>query len=182
MSRSYAVVEATRGHVLQVARRLRGRHVAAIGSVGLDVRRALLAAFDGSAFRRAWLIDGRPEAVGGISGTMASSTGVVWLALTDIAETMPRAVVREARRQISEIMATKQHLETAIVVGDAPSWRFAEFLGFRLKHPSEDRLILSDGLKRRALGDILAAAPEFRVALAGGVSGILAQYGGGVHG
>lgn len=124
------VIEAKRHHCGQMARILRIEHQAAVARLGIDTHRELVARFGESAFRRAWLRDGRLIALGGVTGSALATAGYVWLAMSIEAARLPMAAVREARKQLDEIMAVKRTLVTSILDGDDAAMRFAVFLGF----------------------------------------------------
>jgi hypothetical protein len=126
----FTVIPARAHHCGQMVRLLRHEHGAAVTRIGLDPHRELRGRFDISAFRRAWLIDGRLAGLGGVTGGSLSSTGYLWLAFSRIATKYPLAMVKEARRQIAEILVTKRDVITTILDGDDASKRFAVFLGF----------------------------------------------------
>lgn len=174
---AYSIVPAEIRHVRKIVRDLRAGHAQAMSAFGVDPYRALQSAFYSSSFRRAWIVDGELAGIGGVTGTVLSSSGVIWLALTQRAIRFPVAIVREARRQLREIMATRSSVESAIVCGDPAAWRFAEYMGFRARHPKSDQIMLDIG--NRSLERILEEAPEFRINLPGGLSGVLV---GAVHG
>ena len=127
---TFEVVEAKPWHAGQMARIVRNAHVLALGKASLNVHRDLATTAGGSIFCRAWLIDGKLAALGGVNGPIAGATGHIWLAVSDAATKHPIAMVREARRQIAEIMETRRELRTSCVVGDKPSLDFATLLGF----------------------------------------------------
>lgn len=127
---NFTIIEAKAFHCGQMVRLLRLEHQKAVAMIGINSHRELRARFDESSFRKAWLIDGKLAAVGGVSGTMLSGYGMVWLALSNRAMKYPLAIVKEAKRQLSEIMQTKTFLATSILEGDVAAERFAVFLGF----------------------------------------------------
>ena len=55
--------------------------------------------------RKAWLIDGKLSALGGVTGSKMSSTGFVWLALSSAAMKYPIQIVKTARAQLDEIIS-----------------------------------------------------------------------------
>ena len=86
------------------------------------------------------MIDGRLGGLGGVTGPAASAFGMVWLALSIEATRYPLAIIKEARRQLEEIMVVKRSLATLILDGDEASMRFAVFLGFHAENePVESR-------------------------------------------
>lgn len=132
---AFQIVEAKPYHCGQMVRRLRVEHDRTLIEMGINTHRELRKMFDGSCYRRAWLIDGELAALGGVYAPYLSTTGFLWLALSQWATRFPMAVVREARRQLDEIMIVKRELATTILPKDAAALRFAVFLGF---HVSDD--------------------------------------------
>jgi hypothetical protein len=131
----FQIIEARRWHVGQMVRILRKEHIAAAAKTGFGIHEQLAFAFNGSsAFRRAWLIDGKLAGLGGVIGTLSSGQGIIWLALSDQATKYPRAVVREAKAQIAEIMQTKSALFSTVAIHDKTALKFASFLGFEIDH------------------------------------------------
>lgn len=131
------VIEAERAHVVSIFGRLRHGHMGCLNETGLDrrtARREFLKVFDDSAFRRAWVVDGKLAGVGGVTGSLLSPHGFVWLALSEDVIRFPLAIIRESRRQLGEIMATKTELATTILANDEVALRFSAFLGFHAKH------------------------------------------------
>lgn len=87
-------------------------------------------------FTRAWLIDGELAGLGGVTGSEISSTGMVWLALSEKATQFPVEIVKETRRQMARILITKRELVTLIIPEDKTSLRFATWLGFEAVDPT----------------------------------------------
>jgi hypothetical protein len=130
MGANFQIVEAKPWHAGQMTRLLRAEHRDAVVAIGVSAHRELRARFDESYFRRAWLRDGELIGLGGVTGSALSYDGMVWLALAVSAARNPIAMVREARRQIDELMTLKRSLMTVILPSDAASFRFARHLGF----------------------------------------------------
>lgn len=133
MTPNFQIIEARARHAGQISRQLRREHQAALMRLGVGVHRQIRDTFDQSYFRRAWMIDGRLSAIGGVVGSELSPVGFVWLALTDAATRYPKQIVREARRQLDGIMVTKIELTTTIADGDEAALRLATFLGFHVE-------------------------------------------------
>jgi hypothetical protein len=163
----FEVIEAKEFHCGQILRRLRIEHREAIERVGANAHHELRALFDSSYLRRAWLIDGKLAALGGVSGSIMSHYGFVWVALSSEAMKYPVALVREAKRQIEEIMATKSQLVTTIVGGDDGAKRFAIFLGFHCDHDGLGSPAYSK-FSRRNLANYLESTPDLRVPIGKG--------------
>lgn len=131
------VIEAQPHHVGKILRRLRAEHLGCLVGTGIErqeIHREFRKVFDDSAFRRSWFVDGELAAVGGVTGSLLSPHGFVWLALSQDVIRFPLAIIREARRQLGEIMATKTELATTILANDDVALRFSAFLGFHAKH------------------------------------------------
>lgn len=128
----FQIIEAKMHHCGKMVRRLRSEHARLIGELGVDPHRELTNIFYASSYRRAWLIDGELAALGGVAGAMASPNGYVWLAVSELALKYPVAMVKEARRQLEQILTTRSRLTTILIGDDAAARRFAIFLGFRV--------------------------------------------------
>lgn len=126
----FSIIEARPYHCGQMVRILRQEQKQAVAKLGFDSHHELRRKFDDSCFRRAWLIDGRLGAIGGVAGTQMASDGDIWLAFSKAATRYPVQIVKEARRQLAEIMTVKRTLHTMIIEDDEASRRFAIFLGF----------------------------------------------------
>ena len=126
----FAIVEARPYHCGAMARALRLEHRKAVAVTGYNAHYELAARFRDSAFRRAWMIDGQLAALGGVTGSMIDPAGQVWLALSHRALRYPVHLVREARRQLAEIMTMKHEIATLALGSDDAALRFALFLGF----------------------------------------------------
>jgi len=87
-------------------------------------------------FTRAWLVDGELAGLGGVTGSEISSTGYVWLALSERATRFPVEIVKETQRQMARILLTKRELVTLIIPEDKTSLRFATWLGFETVDPT----------------------------------------------
>ncbi len=134
----FTLTEAKPYHCGQMIRLLRKSHKNALIALGVDQHRQLRTCFDGSAMRKAWLIDGKLAGLGGVLGTQLSSAGYIWLAVSEQATKYPVTMVKTARAQLSEIMQTKRLLIATIFEDDKPSARFAEAMGFTLDKRNEN--------------------------------------------
>jgi hypothetical protein len=132
----FDVTEAKVWHCGAIIRRLRSEHKAAVAWLGLNSHREIRDKFDASSFSRAWWVDGKLSGLGGIMGSALSTSGFVWLALTEEAAAHPYAVAREATRQMAEIMQAKHVLRTTLIPEDRTALRFATRLGFEIEHPT----------------------------------------------
>lgn len=127
---AFKIIEARPYHCGQMSRLLRLEQQRAIAVIGMSSHHELRGKYDSSVFRKAWLINGRLAALGGITGSRLSAFGLVWLALSNEAMRYPLAIVKEARRQLAAAMQTKHMLVTSLLDGDEAAMRFAVFMGF----------------------------------------------------
>lgn len=165
MKPKFEIVDAKPWHCGQMCRLLRVEHHRSLAMIGADVHRELRARFDESSYRKAWLIDGRLAALGGMTGTAMSAHGLIWMALSHDAMRFPLAVVKEARRQIDMMMMVRRELATMILGGDETSRRFAVFLGFRV----DDQAVPAFSKQgRRALLRHIDSDPDLRIPLGKG--------------
>lgn len=151
----FEVVEAKVWHCGAIVRRLRHEHASAMVMLGLSSHHNIRAVFDDSSFRRAWLVDGKLAGLGGVTGPMIATDGLIWLALTEDAARYRVAAAREATRQLAQIMTTKHRLHTTLIPEDRTALRFATRLGFEVDHfnpiPAGNGRVLSVSITRRAL-------------------------------
>jgi hypothetical protein len=143
----------------RIVRMLRPDHESAYTRVGIGSHRELRRAFDDSYFRKAWIVDGHLAGIGGLRGSTLSPRAYIWLALTDRATRYPIEMVKEARRQIADIMVTKNELLTTVHADDRAAQRFALFLGFHVG----DQPAAETHFGRKTLQEYILSTPEVRV-------------------
>lgn len=114
----------------QMIRRLRHDHQNANSAVGLNSHHVLRSAMAQSSYRKAAFLDGELAGLWGVTGSIMSPFGYAWLCLSQEASRRPILVLREAARQIDEIMRTKAVLVTDIMGDDVAAIRLATYLGF----------------------------------------------------
>ena len=127
------IVDAETWHCGQIARRLRAEHRSLLIGHDISVHRELRDAFDASMWRKAWFLDGRLMGIAGITGTVSSGEGNVWLAVSDEALGRPISLARLVLRGLEEVMLVKRHLTTIVLKDDRAAVRFAYFLGFHVE-------------------------------------------------
>ena len=127
----FEIVQAKRYHCGEIARRLRVEQKEAVIRAGDEAHRRLVQVFDESSWCRAWLADRKLVGLGGIRGPLSSATGEIWLALSADACRFPVEMIKEARRQLREILQVKRQIVTAIAESDSASMRFGLHLGFK---------------------------------------------------
>lgn len=130
----FRVIEGREHHCGQIVRRLRENQREILIGLGVNAHREIRTNFDVSAFRRAWLVDGRLAALFGVTGPLLTAQGYCWLALSDIATKYPIEVVKETKRQFAIIMQTKREIYTTLLPEDRAAIRFADVLGFEQAH------------------------------------------------
>jgi hypothetical protein len=164
----FALIDAKPYHCGQMCRRLRHEHQEASLRLGLDAHRELSNVFRQSYFAKAYYADDKMIALGGVIGDLVSPFGFVWLAITeDGMRRHPVALVREAQRQLDNIMTTKRELITTIIGGDERSKRLAVFLGFHVSHGDRGEPAYSKW-GRRDLGNYIDSEPSLRLPVGNG--------------
>lgn len=130
----FRIIEGQAHHCGAIVRRLReGQRTALIG-LGVNPHREIRKNFDASAWRRAWLVDGRLAALGGVTGPLIATGGYVWFAMSQQGQRHPIAVARMVRQQLAELMQIKCDLYTTLLPEDTAAIRFADWLGFESAH------------------------------------------------
>ena len=124
------VIEGKIQHCGAIARRLRA------GQRTLEAHRHLRMMFASSRECRAWIDDdGELLALGGVTGTLTSSRGTIWLAVSEQATKRRVAFVREAWRQLAAVTVGLNEIDTTVAVDDEVAYYFAKRLGFYLVPP-----------------------------------------------
>ena len=136
----YEVVSAKRSDAGMLVRRLREDQKSALAMLGLKPHADLVAAFEQSFVRRAWRIDGRIAAMGGVIGTLMGATGYVWLAMSREGTRHPVAMVKEALRQLAEL-SDGRTLHARVPSADPAAVRFALRLGFRADADAREGIV-----------------------------------------
>lgn len=172
---TFQIIPARPWHCGQMCRLLRSAHREAVTAIGVDAHRELRDRFEASAFRRAWLVDGKLGALGGVMGSPLATAGFIWLALAEDARKYPLAIVKEARRQLDLIMVTKRELATTVLQDDEPAMRLAVFLGFHVDHSPEGGPAVSRQGRRR-LVNYIDRYPDCRLQAANGGTVIAMGY------
>lgn len=146
----------------QMIRRLRYDHQKVSALIGPNPHYLLRQCMAQSLYRRAAFIDGKLAALWGVTGSIMSPFGYVWLCLTEEAARRPILVLREARRQIEEIMKIKTVLVTDIMGDDVAAIRLATYLGFSASSHGLGAQA-SSRWSRRSLIRHLNESPDVRV-------------------
>lgn len=155
----FEVAEAKPYHVGRLIRAMRPDLRAGMVALGLSPHHELRDAFAKSAFRKAWLVDGVPVALGGVTGTLLSGSGFVWLVFAVEALRFSKALYNEARWQLDKLLETREELTTKIQAADKASLRFAARLGFRPVPFSNDGGMIELVLRRAAARSVDGPAP-----------------------
>jgi hypothetical protein len=145
----------------QMIRHLRTEHQVAFAAVGLNAHRELRSTMAESAYRRAAFLDGRLAALWGVTGSELSPFGFAWLTLTDEAARHPFLVLRQAKRQLDEIMLTKVELATTVLQNDHAALRLCAWLGFHAGHQGPGAPATSR-YGRKTLMEFVRTNPDLR--------------------
>ncbi len=130
MTRGSSIIPAKSWHCGWMVRRLHAGQRANLASLGLDPHTELRRAFDGSAEAFAWMLDGELAALGGVTGTLLSSSGTAWLALSEEAIRHPVAMARVMLGRLDYFLKTKRELDATFFGEDEKAVEFAYRLGF----------------------------------------------------
>ncbi len=149
MTRPYEVIPASVRHIRPMAKRMRAAGAITVEGFGYNPREALRRVFVSSFYCRTAMMDGAPVAMWGACGSLLSDTAVVWLVLSEIVQSLPMAIVREARAELARLAEEYDVINTTVIPDDEASVRFAVFLGFtdRVSH---------GGTRRKTLAEIMA--------------------------
>lgn len=129
---TYRIVDAEPWHLPAVSDAMNEDDVTELRALGLEPRLLMEVLFHGSCYRKCAVIEGRPVALWGMTGTLMSCDGEVWLALTDAARAFPMSVARVAARELSDLMEGRMELRSSILCRNERALRFARVLGFRI--------------------------------------------------
>ncbi len=124
------IVNAKPVHVGIIAGQLTDDERAVFAVQGRDARRVIRGFFRQSSYRRTALLEERPIAIWGITGTLASSFGILWLRLASAARKLPRLVVEQGREELSRMLGVRREIVIYVPEQDYRALRFAEFFGF----------------------------------------------------
>ena len=139
MAHRFEIIPARRSHCGQMARIMRATHREKFLQFGVDPHRRICECFEMSPYCKAWLIDGRLAALGGVEGPIMADSGFVWLVIAQMATKYPIAIIKTARRYLEELMTIKKELLTTVISGDTPALNLAMLLDFHLdRAPSYD--------------------------------------------
>ncbi len=124
------IVPAKLHHCGILARFLRVEHAALLMRTNVPIHRELRDTFERSYYRRSAFVDGHLAGMWGCEGSLISSQGMVWLAMSQYAVKFPMTALRLAKREIDHLAKTKTELLTTLLPDDEPAHRLALFLGF----------------------------------------------------
>lgn len=130
MNHTFEIRDAKPWHVGQMARMIRKDQRNAIVKIGVSPHQELSKIFNSSSFKKVCLVDGKLQAMWGVVGTLISSSGFVWMVVTDEAMRFPVKMVKETRNQLRIISEITPKLFTALVDGDEVAIKFAKYFGF----------------------------------------------------
>lgn len=156
------ITEAKMRHAGPMIRRLRREHALAFAAIGLNSHQELRNTMAASSYRRAGFLNGELAALWGVTGSLLSATGFVWLCLSNEAARHPMLILRGAKRQLDEIMETKTELATTVLRDDEAALRFCVYLGFHVGHDGDGAPATSKW-GRRTLIEYVRTNPDIRL-------------------
>ena len=122
-----------------MARIMRAAHKEEYLLRGFNTHKRLCECFEMSPYCKAWLIDGRLAALGGIEGPLLADTGYVWLVMTQEATKYPIVMIKTIKECLKEIMLVKKELAITVIESDTAALRLAVYLGFHVDHSEQPR-------------------------------------------
>lgn len=130
-----SVVEATQGHMAELAGRMRQRDRDEIERFGWTVETSVRVTWARSLLTRTVLVDGMVAAVGGCGGSPLGGIGQPWMLTTSTFERIPKFMVEEGRRQIQTWLSVFARLENVVDAEYGRACRYLAALGFTLDEP-----------------------------------------------
>lgn len=131
----YQIINPRAEHIRAIVAEMRPDDRREVEGLGVNCRRALLAVYRHSFYRRAAIVEGKTAAIWGCDGTLLSSIGHPWLLTTPTIEKVPLAFFRETRREIALMLETRTTLVSDIAEGYDRALRFFRLLGFTISVP-----------------------------------------------
>lgn len=132
-SPDYRIIDAAQAHVGPHVAHLTAKERAEIEAVtGIPPRRFVRRLLQQSSYARAAVICNVPVALWGLTGTLLSPSGHIWLSVTQEARARPFAFMAVARSEAATLLATKAELRSMVRIDDARALRFLRHLGFEI--------------------------------------------------
>jgi len=131
------IIPALPVHVGIIAGQLTSEERERFKGYGRDARRVIRDFFRRSSYRRTALLDDRPAALWGITGTLIEPSGILWLRLSSTARKRVRLVIKEGREELWRILQIRREIVCYLHEEDIVAQRFAEFFGFELAAPAQ---------------------------------------------
>lgn len=135
MDKGYRIVDATAEHVRLLGTRLRVEDQIEVTSAGLTPKQAVWRSWRHALIRRTAFIGDEIAAMWGVNGTVLGNTGNPWLLTTSAIEKMPLAFLKEARREVGEMLEGHPVLSNHVAASYTRAIRFLRLLGFTVDEP-----------------------------------------------
>lgn len=130
--KDYRIVDAKPWHIGPLLRRVDESELCRWFNRGLQPKHLLRVAIRDALYCRSVLLEERVVAMWGVTGSLMAPVGSVWFVLTPEARRFPVALVRGARQELNDLLATKRELRTVVDDDDHRAMRWLRFLGFDL--------------------------------------------------
>lgn len=134
---TYEIVDLTAQHVRHIASRLREGDRREVQCTGLKPIRTLMNSFQSSHYRKAFFVDGQLAAIGGCTGGLLSPVAHPWLMTTSAVEKVPLTFVKQARREIAQMLEKHSLLRNYVDARYDAAIGFLEILGFQIGSASD---------------------------------------------
>jgi hypothetical protein len=135
MADGYRIVDATPEHVRLLGTRLRLEDEIEVTSLGLTPKQAIWRSYRHAILRRTAFIGDEIAAMWGVNGQLLSNVGRPWLLTAPVIETMPLAFLKEARREVRDMLEAHPVLINHVQASYTRAIRFLELAGFTMEPP-----------------------------------------------
>ncbi len=126
----YTIVPAKMHHCGILGRKICDGRWLSYRIANVDPKQKIRECFSQSCVAKSVIMDGKVVAMGGLTGSLMSRSGIVWLVVSREFTRYPIALVKEAKAQLSELLKMKPEIHATVVEQDSTARHFAKFLGF----------------------------------------------------
>ncbi len=104
-------------------------------ALGLEPLKAIQMAYSDAIMRTTYFVDGEIAAMVGLGGSLLSDIGFPYLLTAKAIERAPFAVLREAKKNVMEMLMLKTTLEGEVLSSYSGAVRLLRAIGFKIEAP-----------------------------------------------
>lgn len=119
----------------QLAAQMRELDAFEMRALGLEPAKAIQMAYADAIMRTTYFVDGEIAAMVGLGGTLLSDIGFPYLLTANGIEAAPFAVLREAKKNVVQMLAVKRVLEGEVLSSYSGAVRLLRAIGFKIEKP-----------------------------------------------